>query len=372
MADDDSAETTLAGRLGGPLRPAVVARLGVLTCHALARGGRPRGDLCPSAILLVTSAQGDVTVTMRSPDRRAPMYLSPEQVTHATPPDARSDVYSLSMILYEALAGVLPFPACATVEQLLTVLITQDPRDIGEAAPWLDPKLARVVERGLHREPSRRWPSPEALGEALAEFTGGSERLTPRTRWALPEEDRLPHALRRGSTVGIATLTWAIVTLVAGAAVVTASALWFSGRTRGASADRRDAGAPVESPVPARSRAAKREVARALLEKESFFIHLDPRRAGVQVPAQFRAQPQLVLQVGRDLAIPIPDLDLGAAGITATLSFEHRPFTCTIPWAAVYALVGEDGTGGVWEEDAPPEVAAERPRKEGSPDAGGM
>src|SRR5277367_4575675 len=66
LVDDDSAETTLAGRLSCPLRPVVVARLGVLTCHALAREGRQQGDLCPSAILLVTSAKGDLTVTVRA------------------------------------------------------------------------------------------------------------------------------------------------------------------------------------------------------------------------------------------------------------------------------------------------------------------
>ena len=50
----------------------------------------------------------------------------------------------------------------------------------------------------------------------------------------------------------------------------------------------------------------KKEVALALLEGPSLFIHLDPRRAGVIVPKWLMGQPQLVLQVGLNMAIRIP------------------------------------------------------------------
>ncbi len=90
------------------------------------------------------------------------------------------------------------------------------------------------------------------------------------------------------------------------------------------------------------------------------FIHLDPRRPDVVVPKWFMGQPQLVLQVGLNMAIPIPDLRVDEQGITCTLSFNRSPFWCKIPWSAVYALVGEDGRGGVWAEDVPPEIQLQR------------
>jgi hypothetical protein len=105
----------------------------------------------------------------------------------------------------------------------------------------------------------------------------------------------------------------------------------------------------------------KREVALALLEESSMFIHLDPRRADVLVPKGFMGQPQLVLQVGLNMAIPIPDLTIDEAGISCTLSFNRSPFWCRIPWHAIYALVGEDGRGGVWPEDVPPEIQQQKP-----------
>lgn len=100
----------------------------------------------------------------------------------------------------------------------------------------------------------------------------------------------------------------------------------------------------------------KKEVALALLEESSMFIHLDPRRPDVAVPKGFMGQPQLVLQVGHNTAIPIPDLKVDDSGISCTLYFNRAPFWCNIPWGAIYALVGEDGRGGVWPDDVPPEI----------------
>jgi stringent starvation protein B len=103
----------------------------------------------------------------------------------------------------------------------------------------------------------------------------------------------------------------------------------------------------------------KKDVALALLEQASMYIHLDPRAEAVQVPAWFKKQPQLVLQVGLNMAVPIPDLHVDEQGLSCTLSFNRAPFFCLIPWPAVFALVGENGQAMVWAEDVPAEVAAQ-------------
>lgn len=103
----------------------------------------------------------------------------------------------------------------------------------------------------------------------------------------------------------------------------------------------------------------KPEVALALLESApSLYIHLDPRPQNVLVPAGFKKQPQLVLQVGLNMAVPIMDLDVGEEGISCTLSFNRRSEFCRIPWDSIFGLVGEDGRGMIWPESVPPEVAA--------------
>lgn len=103
----------------------------------------------------------------------------------------------------------------------------------------------------------------------------------------------------------------------------------------------------------------KKDVALALLEGPSVYVHLDPRKPGVIVPAWFKKQPQLVLQVGLNMAIPIPDLRVEDDALTCTLSFSRTPVWCKLPWDAVYALVGEDGRAMLWPDDVPPEVAAQ-------------
>lgn len=103
----------------------------------------------------------------------------------------------------------------------------------------------------------------------------------------------------------------------------------------------------------------KREVMLALLAETSVFVHLDPRSPTVRVPPWFKNQPQLVLQIGLNMAVPIPDLDVNDHGIDCTLSFSRRPFPCSIPWSAVFGLVGDNGPGLVWPDDVPAEIAAQ-------------
>jgi stringent starvation protein B len=101
----------------------------------------------------------------------------------------------------------------------------------------------------------------------------------------------------------------------------------------------------------------KKEVGLALLERSSVYVHLDPRQEAVVVPNWFKKQPQLVLQVGMNMPVPIPDLRFDDDGMSCTLSFNRAPFFCVIPWASVFAMVGDDGRGMVWPDDVPAEVA---------------
>jgi stringent starvation protein B len=103
----------------------------------------------------------------------------------------------------------------------------------------------------------------------------------------------------------------------------------------------------------------KKDVALALLEQSTVYVHLDPRDKAVRVPEWFKKQPQLVLQIGLNMPVPIQDLDVSDEAVSCTLSFSRNPHFCWIPWASVFALVGENGRGMVWPEDVPKEVAAQ-------------
>ena len=111
----------------------------------------------------------------------------------------------------------------------------------------------------------------------------------------------------------------------------------------------------------------KKDVALQLLEQATVFVHLDPRAEAVRVPPWFKKQPQLVLQIGLNMAVPIPDLDVDDNGLSCTLSFNRSPFMCVIPWSAVFALVDENRQGMVWPDDVPPELAAQAAQAKPAP-----
>jgi stringent starvation protein B len=101
----------------------------------------------------------------------------------------------------------------------------------------------------------------------------------------------------------------------------------------------------------------KKEVALALLERSNVDVYLDPRAKGVVVPPQFRKEPRLILKIGLNMPVPIPDLRLDEDSMSCTLSFNRSPFYCVVPWTSVFAMVGEDGRGMVWPDDVPQELA---------------
>lgn len=103
----------------------------------------------------------------------------------------------------------------------------------------------------------------------------------------------------------------------------------------------------------------KQILAEQLLMRGSVFIHLDARQENVVCPGWLKPRPQLVLQVGYSMPIPIFDLLVDEEGISGTLSFSQCPVKCVLPWDAIYALVGEDGNGQIWADSMPAEVIAE-------------
>jgi hypothetical protein len=98
----------------------------------------------------------------------------------------------------------------------------------------------------------------------------------------------------------------------------------------------------------------KHDVVQVILERsKTVLLHLVPNREGVVVPPQFKEQERLVLQVGWEMPVPIPDLEIDENGIRGTLTFNREPFYCVVPWVSLFAAVGEDRYGMVWSVDQP-------------------
>lgn len=96
----------------------------------------------------------------------SPAYMAPEQA-RGKDVDSRADVWSFSVMLYECIAGQLPFDG-ATQAALVCAILEAKPAPltdaVGDAALWA------IIERGLRKEPEDRWQSMQEMGGALARW----------------------------------------------------------------------------------------------------------------------------------------------------------------------------------------------------------
>ncbi len=178
------AGTTLEARLAGGQRPDVpivlwIARQAAEGLAALAESGLMHADVKPSNLFLADD--GHVTLIDLGFARPADSgggvgdravvgtlsYMAPEMITSVLAADLRSDIYSLGVVLYEMLAGRLPFEgrdaAEVAVQQRQAV-----PEPLKKLVPQLPKSVAQLVHLMLAKEPLRRPQSPDELVERLA------------------------------------------------------------------------------------------------------------------------------------------------------------------------------------------------------------
>jgi serine/threonine-protein kinase len=180
---------SLAQRLrSGPLPPDAAAELVAAVARAVATlhaAGIIHRDLKPSNILLDANDKPYVTdfglaklmegsgqATQSGAVLGTPQYMSPEQAAGARDVGPAADVYGLGAILYECLTGKPVVSATAPVDALLAVLESepQPPRRLNPKVPR---SLEQVVLQCLDKQPERRYPSADALADALDHYTRG-------------------------------------------------------------------------------------------------------------------------------------------------------------------------------------------------------
>jgi serine/threonine-protein kinase len=120
-----------------------------------------------------------------------PSYMSPEQAL-GHPLDARSDLFSLGIVLFEALTGRLPFEAPTVTETLLKIVSTvaPDPRQFGLDLPL---ELVDVVWTALEKKRDDRFRSAQEFADALARVVVAA----PRPRALIADNDASTRACLR-------------------------------------------------------------------------------------------------------------------------------------------------------------------------------
>lgn len=198
----------------GPLPADVAAVLGARIASALDHAHFRHiihRDLKPGNVMLTKSGEVKlmdfgiakdvdlVALTQQGMAVGTPAYMSPEQVT-GTSLDPRTDIFSLGVLLYEALTGARPFQG-KTAGEIFAKIRDGKYTPLHKAAPHVPPPLAHVVKRALEVKPENRYPDAAAMRRELDLFLAHEVKVSHaalivsflRQRQKLTETEALAH-----------------------------------------------------------------------------------------------------------------------------------------------------------------------------------
>ena len=149
-------------------------------------------DLKPANILMVDDTpkitdfglakMADTSMTLAGAVMGTPSYMSPEQI-YGKEVDHRSDIFSLTVMLYEMLTGSKPFPG-GNITTIMYKVINEEPAEPTALNPGLPPLVNSIIQKGMSKNPDDRFQSAadfeKALNAVLALEASGMLNETPK------------------------------------------------------------------------------------------------------------------------------------------------------------------------------------------------
>ena len=179
---------------------------------------RPSGTPVVADLGLATRPGDGGLLTSRS-GAGTPFYRSPEQVRELKDLDARSDVFSLGVTVYEVLTGRRPFEAAST-QEVNRLILERDPTPLRQVRSDVPADLETICLHALEKDPARRYPDAAELAADLRRFL---DHRPIHARAAGPVR-RLLKLTRRRPVASTALTALVALLLVAGVALRSISA----------------------------------------------------------------------------------------------------------------------------------------------------
>jgi serine/threonine-protein kinase len=132
---------------------------------------RPVLKVLDFGISKIANRDGVGSLTQTHTAMGSPLYMSPEQMRSAKSVDARTDVWSLGIVLYEMLTGTLPFMA-DTMPQLCALILETEPPSLKDAVPDLPEGLDEAVRKAIARNVDDRYQDIAEFALAVGPIAG--------------------------------------------------------------------------------------------------------------------------------------------------------------------------------------------------------
>jgi serine/threonine-protein kinase len=214
-----------------PIADAVrLTREAALALDFAHRHGAVHRDIKPENILLVDGQAlvadfgiaraiggGDERLTETGLTLGTPAYMSPEQAAGDKGVDARTDIYSLAVVLYEMLAGEPPFTA-PSAQAMMARRMLESPRPLRELRETVPEGVAQAVARALAKAPADRFATAAEFARALDE-QGTRTVATPAAPTIASTPVATPAAPSRRRRVPLAALALLLGLLIGGGAL---------------------------------------------------------------------------------------------------------------------------------------------------------
>ncbi len=135
----------------------------------------------------------------------SPAYMSPEQLRSPRGVDARTDIWSMGVILYELLTGRTPFDG-ETLAEVFVSILEKEPPSVRTLRPEVPPALELAVSRCIMRDPAARFQGVRELAQALSIFASDAVRAMAIARVSAPAGPAVAEATPATSARALAPL----------------------------------------------------------------------------------------------------------------------------------------------------------------------
>ena len=207
----------------GPIAPDLALRIVAQACLGLQKAhdaGVVHRDIKPANLFLAKRDAGEVIVKLldfgiakvkmdQAQDAEtaaltrtgsmlgSPLYMSPEQARGNNKDiDHRADIWSLGVVLYQALAGKTPWHDITALGQLILAICQDTPASVQVHAPWVSAEVAAIIHKCMKQDASQRFQSAMEMFQAIRPLIGNSWTITDDTIMSLNDTARAQVAPR--------------------------------------------------------------------------------------------------------------------------------------------------------------------------------